>query len=184
MRLQPVVLLCVFVGISLASARGSDQAPVDAAPLRLLLSEVQAGSMASEQYCVLVLSDRRYHLEKANRKTGADRVRKVFEGNLPDADWNALSSILDSKDFRDLNVPATVAPLIIEDAHTFTISVARDSKFQNMEFLDNKSRKPYEAQLKPLLRWWKSFRGSHLTESNAPADPRCALDSTHAVFSQ
>jgi len=52
-----------------------------------------------------------------------------------------------------------------------------------MEFLDNKSRKPYEEQLKPLLQWWKAFRGSRLTESTVPADPRCALDSSHAVFS-
>jgi hypothetical protein len=72
---------------------------------------------------------------------------------------------------------------VIQDAHTYTISVARDAKFQNMEFLDNKSRKPYEKQLKPLLEWWKAFRHTHDTESAAPIDSRCSLDSTHAVYS-
>jgi len=72
----------------------------------------------------------------------------------------------------------------MEDVHTFTISVARGSKFQNMEFLDNKSRKPYESQLKPLLRWWKSFRGGRMVESKARPDEKCSLDSTHGVYSQ
>jgi len=61
-----------------------------------------------------------------------------------------------------------------------TISVAREAKYQNMEFLDNKSRKPYESQLKPLLGWWKAFRGGHMAESSAPPDSRCSLNSVLA----
>jgi hypothetical protein len=179
-----IAVACVVLGIGLAFGAGSDQGTSSAVPLRLLLSEVQAGSMASEQYCVLVFSDRHYHYERANRKMGVDRIRKTYEGELPEADWNALAAILDNKDFRELKQPEGAPPLIVQDAHTFAISVARDSNFQNMEFLDNKSRKPYESQLKPLLGWWKAFRGGHMTESSAPADPRCSLDSTHAVFSQ
>jgi hypothetical protein len=139
--------------------------------------------MASEQYCTLVFADRHFHAEKATRKLGKDKDRRVYEGELSEADWNALGGVLDNKDFQALNVPPGVPPLIIEDAHTYTISVARDTKFQNMEFLDNKSRKPYEKQLKPLLDWWKTFRHAHATESNSPVDGRCSLDSTRAVFS-
>lgn len=184
MRYQ-ILLFCVVLGIGLGAAGGGpDQTAAGGPALRLLLSEVQPGTMASEQYCMLVFADRHYHSEKANRKTGKDRDRKVYEGELSEADWNALTGILENKDLRDLNVIQSVPPLVIEDAHTFTISVARDAKFQNMEFLDNKSRKPYEAQLKPLLSWWKSFRGGHKIESKAPPDSRCSLDSTHAIFSQ
>jgi len=53
-----------------------------------------------------------------------------------------------------------------------------------MEFVDNKSRKPYESQLKPLLQWWKSFRGKRMVESKMDPDAKCSLDSSHAVFSQ
>jgi hypothetical protein len=95
-----------------------------------------------------------------------------------------LGGIIDSKEFRELNVPQAVPPLVIQDAHTFTISVARETKFQNMEFLNNKSRKPYESQLKPLLQWWKSFRGGRMIESKASPDGRCSLDDSHAIFSQ
>jgi len=174
-------ILCCLLTAGL-TASGSNEKPLGA--LRLLLNEVQAGSMASEQYCTLIFDSHRFHTEKASRKLGQDRDRRVFEGEIPEADWKALDAIIDSTEFRKLNVPPSVTPLIVEDAHTITISVARDAKFQNMEFLDNKSRKPYESQLNPLLKWWKSFRSATKTPSNVPADSRCALDSTHAVFSQ
>jgi hypothetical protein len=139
--------------------------------------------MASEQFCTLVFADRHFHSEKATRKTGKDRDRKIYEGDMSEADWNMLGAILEDKALRDLNVQQGVAPLMVEDAHAFTISVARDAKFQNMEFLNNKSRKPYEAQLKPLLGWWKAFRSKHVAESRISPDSRCSLDNTHAVFS-
>jgi len=55
--------------ITAAAAFARDQA-ADPASLRLLFSEVQAGTMASEHYCTLVLANRLYHFEKANRKMG------------------------------------------------------------------------------------------------------------------
>lgn len=181
---RQIVILCVLLGIGLTASAGPNPSASGTAPLRLLLSEVQAGTMASEQYCTLVFDDRHFHTEKATRKMGKDRTRKVFEGQLSDADWNALGGILEDKGLRGLVVPQGMTPLVIQDAHTITISVARDAKYQNMEFLDNKSRKPYESQLKPLLEWWKSLRGGRMAESKAPPDPKCSLDSTHAVFSQ
>jgi hypothetical protein len=177
-------ILCGVLGVGLAAAVAGQNEIAKGAAVRLQLNEVQPGMMAYEQYCTVVFADRHFHSEKANRSRGKDMDRKVYEGVLSDADWNALGGIIDSNGFRALNVPQGVPPLVIQDAHTVTISVARDAKFQNMEFLDDKSRKPYDSQLKPLLRWWKSFRGERMPESKAAPDARCALDSTHAVFSQ
>jgi len=168
--------------MSLSFAAGSGDV-AKGPSLRLFFSEVQAGAMASEHFCALVFADRRFHYERASRSVGRDRDRKVYEGELTQTDWDALTGILDNKEFRDLNVPQGVPPVVIEDAHTVTISVARGNQFQNMEFLDNKSRKPYESQLKPLLRWWKSFRSTRMQESKAQPDARCSLDSSHGVFS-
>jgi hypothetical protein len=182
MRRQ-IAILCGVLGIGLAAVAGPDEVAKGTA-VRLLLSELQAGTMASEQYCALIFMDRRFHYEKASRKMGQDRDRRVYEGELSQADWDALTGILDSKEFRELDIPQGMPPLVIEDAHTFAISVARGNNFQNMEFLNNKSRKPYESQLKPLLRWWKSFRGGRMVESTALPDAKCSLVSTHAVFSQ
>lgn len=140
--------------------------------------------MSAPQYCTLIFADHRFHSERADIKGGNAVNRKIYEGQLSDSDWNALLAIIDSKEFRELKVPQTVPPLVMQDTHPYTISVQRDKNFQNMEFLDNKSMKPFEAQIRPLLQWWKGVRGQRLPESSAPANPQCALDSTHGVYAQ
>jgi hypothetical protein len=152
--------------------------------LKLFLNEVQPGALAASQYCTLVFADRRFHSEKADIKHGVDSSRKIYEGQLSDNEWNSLVAIIDSPGFRDMKVPRTVPPLVMQDTHPYTISVARDKDFQNMEFLDSKSLKPYESQVKPLLQWWKPVRSRHMSESTASASPQCALDSNHAVYAQ
>jgi hypothetical protein len=98
--------------------------------------------------------DRHFHFELGNNKRGRDLDRKIFEGKFSDSD---LSDILDRKEFRDLNVQELAASLVVEVLHLVAISVWRDGKFQNMEFLNKRGRAPYEARLKPLLQWWKFF---------------------------
>jgi hypothetical protein len=139
--------------------------------------------MASEHYCMLVFADHSFHAEQARRHSGRDQERRIYEGDLSGADWNALDGILESDGFRKLNVPRGYVPLSIQNAHFLTISVKREKGFQNMEFMDDDSRKPYDAQLKPLFHWWKSVRGKRLAPSEAPRDSRCVLDSSHRVFS-
>ena len=178
--IRPVAFLLV---LGLAATAGSGQAPTKA-PLKIFLNEVQPGAMSAPQYCTLVFDDHRFHTEKATIQHGRDTDRKVYEGQLSDTDWSALLAVIDSPGFRDLNVPRTVPPLVMQDTHPYTISVAREKIFQNMEFLDSKSLKPYESHVKPLLQWWKSFRGRSTPESSSPPDARCALDSTHAIFAQ
>jgi hypothetical protein len=51
-----------------------------------------------------------------------------------------------------------------------------------MEFLNKESLKPYESELKPLLRWWKSARDMHIPESKTDADSRCSLNDADAIF--
>lgn len=179
---RPIAFLFVL-GVGLTATAGSGQAPAQA-PLKLFINEVQPSVMSSPQYCTLVFADHRFHSERADIKRGRDTDRTVYEGQLSDSDWNALVAVIDSQDFRDLKVPRTVPPLVMQDTHPYTISVARDKNFQNMEFLDNKSLKPYGAQVKPLLQWWKVLRGQRTPVSSASPDARCALDSTHAIYSQ
>jgi hypothetical protein len=171
-----------LLGLCLVAA-AYGQAPGDS-KLRLLLSEVGPRAMSADQYCTLVFADHRFHSEKANRHHGRDTDRKIYEGKLSDAEWNALDQILENKDFRDLTIPPSVPPLVMQDTHPYNISVARDSSYQNMEFLNTKSMKPYEPQIRPLLQWWKELRAQRPPESKAAANPSCSLDSTHGIFSQ
>ena len=177
------IVLFFLAGLGLMATPVFGQNPAQA-PLRIFLNEVQPGVLSAPQYCTLVFNDHRFHSERADIKHGQDSNRKVYEGQLSDADWNSLTAVIDSKEFVDLKIPAYVPPLVMQDTHPYTISVARDNNFQNMEFLDAKSLKPYEPQVKPLLQWWKTMRGRHTPESSSPADTRCALDKTHPVFSQ
>jgi len=179
---RPITFL-FLLGLGLAAVAASGQQPKQGA-IKLFLNEVQPGGLSSSQYCTLVFADHHFHSEKADIKKGQDTSRKVYEAQLSDSDWNSLVAVIDSKEFTDLKVPRTVPPLIMQDTHPYTIGVARGNDYQNMEFLDKKSLKPYEPQIKPLLQWWKSLRGEHTPESSAPANPQCALDSTHAVYSQ
>jgi len=176
-------LFCFLLLISLASVPGASQ-PAAAPTIRVLLSEVMPGAMSADQYCTLVFNNRHFHSEKASRHHGKDTDRKVYEGDLSDAEWSSLNTIIDSPDFRDITVPKSVAPLIMQDTHPYTISVGRNGKYQNLEFLDSKSLKPYQIQIKPLLQWWKSLRAQRLPESNAPVNDHCSLDSTHAIIAQ
>jgi hypothetical protein len=174
------VALYALLAMSLAAGAGANEAKSVPA-LRLLLFEDQPGAMSNQQYCMLVFADRHFHAEKAVRKLGRDQERQINEGVLPEIDWNALDGILDNEDFRKIHVHPNTSPLVVEDAHAYIVSVARDKTFQNMEFLDNKSRKPYESQVKPLLQWWKSVRSRRMVATGAQ-DSRCAADN-RAVFS-
>lgn len=178
-----LIKLFLLLGLGVTATAASGQQPARAT-LKVFLNEVQPGVMSSPQYCTLVFNDRHFHTERADIKLGRDSNRKVYEGQISDIDWNALVAIIDTKEFRDLKVPGVVPPPVMQDTHPYTIGVARDKGFQNMEFLDNKSLKPYQSQVGPLLQWWKSLRGRRTPESSAPVDEKCALDSAHAIFAQ
>jgi len=175
--------LTALLGIALMAGAGSDQA-ANGRTLRLLLSEVQPGMSSSEHYCMLVFDDHHFHAEKAVRtRVGTDKERKVYEGQLSDADWNTVTTIIEAKTFRELRVPSSTPSLVVRDSHPYTISVARANGFQNMEFLTKESLKPYESEVKPLLQWWKSSRKLTTSQSNADADSRCSLGDSNAIFS-
>jgi hypothetical protein len=176
-------LVSVLAAATIFPAASFGQTP-SAPQIRVLLSEVQPGSFSADQYCTLVFADHRFHSEKASRHHGKEVERKVYEGELSETEWNSLDAIVDSKELVDLRVPPTVPPLIMQDTHPYNISIERRGVYQNMEFLDSKSLKPYEPQIKPLLQWWKSLRSRRIPESNAPPNPSCSLDSTHGVFGQ
>jgi hypothetical protein len=143
--------------------------------LLLRVSEVKVGAMTSDHRCVLILPGRRYHLERATRQRGRDRVRKVYEGELTAVEWQQLADILAAKDLRELAVPRTRGVLVVEDMDLVTITVWRDPGFQNLEFLTKRERAPYERTLKPLLEWWKDFARRGAPESKAPESDYCAL---------
>lgn len=176
-RLQWILYLILLSAPALATAQTTSL------PFRLFLSEVRPGAMATEQRCVLVFPDRRFHREVADGHRGREIARRVYEGEFSEAEWNELTGILERKEFRELRVPRGFDSFVVQDSHVYTISVAREGDFQNMEFLTDKSRKPYDSQLKPLLEWWKSFNHRHMDESHAAPNSQCS-PGKNVLFSQ
>jgi len=174
-------IICALLAIGLA-AYGGATAATQKPSLRLLFLEVQPGALSSEQFCMLVFDDHQFHLERAQAAKGNAEERKIYQGQLSDSDWQTLTAILDAKSLRELRVPPATSALVVPDSHPYTISVARKGGFQNMEFVNRQTLKPYASQLKPLLDWWKTMRKIRLPESGATADPRCALNDANAVF--
>jgi len=171
------VLLCL--GIALLAQSSPSTRPQK---FRIRLSEVQPSSFP-EQACTLVFPDHHYYTEKTVREHGVVYDRKIYEGELAEEDWNSLITIIDSKEFRAIKVPRDMDPLVVNDAHPYNITVAREPGFQNLEFLNRKALKPYSAQLDPLLKWWKTLRGRPQVKSAGPPDPRCSLEGGRVLIS-
>ncbi len=182
MSILRIPLLALALLSSWLVALASFDGP-EAPRLRVLISELRPGKMSSEQRCLLVFEDHSFHHELAIRKRGRDLDRRVYTGKLSDSDWDALTSIVDRDDFRSLRPSATVPPLVIPDLHAVTIDVARGGSFQNLEFLTDKSRRPYDGQIKPLFRWWKAVTGGTMALGGTP-DKRCTLANSRAVVAQ
>src|SRR5579859_7839578 len=111
---------CALLMLALSEFVGSPEAATNR-DIFLFMSEIQAGSLQSQQYCALVFEDHRFHYEKASRRHGRDLDHKIYEGELSEADWNTLSAVLNANEFRDLKVSGAVPPLVMQEAHIFTI---------------------------------------------------------------
>src|SRR5437868_5382140 len=131
---QLVTFSCVLIITCSATLAGSLG---ENTRVRLFFAEIEAGTMQSQQYCGLIFEDRRFHFEKASRRHGRDISRKIYEGELSEADWKTLTETLDSKELRTINIPRGAPPLVVQDSHPYVISIARENRFQSMEFLDN-----------------------------------------------
>src|SRR5260370_14056338 len=117
---RPFRFFVCFLGLGVATTTGSGKDPTTPA-VRLLLSEVQPGSLSAAQYCTLVYTDHRFHSEKASRHHGKDTDRKVYEGELSEAQCNALCGILYTQEFHERQVPRTVPPFDVQDYHPCTL---------------------------------------------------------------
>ncbi len=166
-----------FLMLLLLGAPAFPQTSAPKATFEVRISDFKSGSMASEQRCLLVFADRKYHFESAAHRGGRDLRRDVYEGELSQADWDQLSNVLDTKELRELSSPPSAATVIVENLDALTLTVKRGpDAYQNLEFLTKRSRDPYRAALKPALEWWKGFLRKRLTPSGAPPSPYCSLD--------
>ena len=173
--MKPARLLLVLL-FALACAAQDQPHPVFLARF----ADMKFGVMASTQRCALIFADHTFHFEHADVHRGKDLKRKVYDGTFTPAEWDALMAVLDAKPLHDLNVPPQPT-MVVEDLDLFSMNVWRGDYYQNLEFLDKNSRKPYQSTLKPVLHWWKSFVGRKMTEGAKPS-PHCANSQENMIF--
>ncbi len=100
-----------------------------------------------ENVCMLILKDGRYHLERTVAGTP-----RVFEGSLESSAVPELEPHLNAPQIVDLK-QTQIESLPGEDVDQFMITIPRPTGWQKLVFPSGKSRKPFKADLDPILKW-------------------------------
>src|SRR5512138_2049663 len=103
--MKRLLLFAALLFLTFVAANAGDEKKAPAIVARV--SEVKPGSVTTDHRCVLILPDHRFHLERATRKRDKDLMRKVYEGQLTQPEWDELIGILNAADFKALAVPST-----------------------------------------------------------------------------
>jgi len=101
-----------------------------------------------ENVCMLVLKNGHYHLER----TATGHVR-VFEGTLESPAMAELDPLLDAPKIVALKQSDVATAQPGEEVDQMMLTVPRASGWQSLMFPSSKSRKPYKAEIDPLLKW-------------------------------
>ncbi len=105
-----------------------------------------------DQVCVLLLRDGQFHLEveKGSRT-------KVFEGGLSESKMQEVQTLINEPVLRQLSEKQIVPPtgaIMLDELH---VDVFRGDKWQDLFFVDDSSRRPFEHSIVPLVRWLRAL---------------------------
>lgn len=100
-----------------------------------------------ENVCILVQRDGNYHLER----TALGHPR-VFEGTLAAPVVSELEPYLNAPQLVELK-QTQIDASAGEDMDQFMMTVPRAGGWQKLIFPSSKSRKPYKAEMDPILKW-------------------------------
>lgn len=105
-----------------------------------------------DQVCVLLRRDGQFHLEVEKR----NRTR-VFEGALSEAKMQELQTLINDPTLRQLTEKQIVAPtgaIMLDELH---VDIFRGDHWQDLFFVDDSSRQPFEHSIAPLVRWLRAL---------------------------
>ncbi len=105
-----------------------------------------------DQVCVLLLRDGQFHLEVEK----GSRIR-VFEGGLSGAKMQEVQTLINDPVLRQLTEKQIVPPkgtIMLDELH---VNVFRGDHWQDLFFVDDSSRRPFERSIAPLVRWLQAL---------------------------
>ena len=130
--------------------------------------------MGTNEMCVLIYLDGRYHAERTYRKQDEPTEKEVYEGSLSADDMQKLDHLLDAPELRALKSPLAPRRIMVDDLHLVQISIARQEGIQELRYETDAIRKHDDARLKPLLEWWKSLRSRYPAPLQEGKTTKCA----------
>lgn len=101
-----------------------------------------------ENVCMLVLKNNRYHLER----TSGGRAQ-VYEGELPATTIAELNPLLSADKLAELTQNQIESGTAGDEIDQTMLTVPRTNGWQTLVFPNSKSRKPFKAEMDPLLKW-------------------------------
>jgi hypothetical protein len=105
---------------------------------------------------MLVYPDGRYRLEKSFQNTSDRSIYgKVYLDTLPEPKINELQANLDDDKLQKINTGPLRSGGIIRDMDPFIVSIPREHEVQNIAFMNDTERRPFDKELKPLQAWLK-----------------------------
>jgi hypothetical protein len=136
-----------FILAVLPCACASDQRAVGTTSAPYLLRVERL--VFDEDVCVLVQRDGQYHLERL--QPHGIRVFEGREGKLPNGALASLESLLIEDRLFRLRQSDIDVPLVADNMDRLFVSILRPDHWQNLEFSDAETRKPYAELLNPLV---------------------------------
>jgi len=107
---------------------------------------------------------------------------KILDGSLDAGALQQLKAILSTKEVRDLH--GSYKPpkeTNVSNIEQIAVSVLREDEVQNFAFADASALKPYQATLKPLLKWLDMTEKHRGSVTKSAAANNCSPDAPKAV---
>ena len=106
-----------------------------------------------DQACVLLRRDGQFHLEHERGSR-----TKIFEGVLSQPKMQEVQTLINDPMLRQLTEKQIVAPtgaIMLDELH---VDIFRGDRWQDLFFVDDSSRRPFEHSIAPLVRWLQALR--------------------------
>jgi VWFA-related protein len=107
---------------------------------------------------------------------------RILESSLDVNSVQQLKAILSAKEIRDIQgiYPSRKETTSLNN-EKISVSILRDDGVQNFAFPDTSARQPYEAELKPLLKWLNTAEKQRGSAVKGAMANNCSPDAPKAV---
>lgn len=135
---------------------------------------VQNGFGDVDQFCVSVMPDGKFHMEKGGMGNYGAMKPKIFEGQLSDAELEGLRNILAAEDFKKIHVIPKPTMEVTHSTGSMTVNIHDGTRSQNFFVSTEQQEKEFKDSLKPFRSWLTSMKKRKLPEMKNAESNACS----------